>query len=304
MRAAVEDRRLAAVVCRNVAVPRFIIALPLVASTLVVGSDARSEPSAGAPSASATAANAPDDTTSGPSRPGVVFPYRQRRLLYSRNAPGGFAYVSPGATRHAALPVVVFLHGMNPDGLMHPWFGPAKGDLRPVIDSLVASGKVAPLVVAAPTHTRYATGATVMWPHFDLGDFLDATEAALGEAAKLDRSRVIVVGHSAAGCNAKEGIFAESIRRARPLALVDIDGCLDDAIRSALTRASAATAVHFFWQHTWTRPIPELESACPACKIEEITDVVPHRSPHATIVPDALRRALPELLPAEPAAAR
>lgn len=275
------------------AVLRPALALTLVvASLLAVGHGRAEEASRPAP-ASAHAA----DTTSGAT---IVFPYRQRRLLYSRNAHGGLAYVSSGAARGAALPVVVFLHGMNPDEIVHPWFGPPYGDLRPVLESLVAAGKVAPLVLAAPTHTRYATGATVMWPRFDLDDFLDATEAALGETAKLDRARVIVVGHSGAGCNPTGGILAESVRRAKLLALVDVDGCVDDKVMSPLTQASTSTPVRFFWQRTWVRPISDLERACPACKVEEIAELAPGTSPHVAILPDAMRRVLPELLPREP----
>lgn len=208
--------------------------------------------------------------------------------------------MSSGARRGASLPVVVFLHGMNVDELVHPWFGPPHGDLRPVVDALVVSGKVVPVVVAAPTHTRYATGATVMWPRFDLDDFLGATEAALGDLATLDRARVIVVGHSGAGCNPSGGILAESVRRAKPLALVDVDGCLDGPVRSALGLASTAAPVIFFWQRAWARPLAELESACPACRVEEITDLAAGTSPHDAILPEALRRVLPELLPREP----
>jgi len=264
-----------------------LLGVSLVAASLLVGGPGRAE---GAPHVLASAAPASGAT--------VVFPYRQRRLLYSRNASGGLAYVTSRALPGASLPVVVFLHGMNADEIVHPWFGPPYGDLRLVLESLVAEGKIAPLVLAAPTHTRYATGATVMWPRFDLGDFLDATEAALGATAKLDRSRVIVIGHSAAGCNGTGGILAESVRRAKPLAIVDVDGCVDEASIPALVQAAAAAPVRFFWQRTWARPIPELESACPACKVEEVTELAGGPSPHVTILAEALRRALPELLPA------
>jgi hypothetical protein len=236
------------------------------------------------------------DTTSGAT---VLFPYHQRRLMYSRNPNGGLAYVSAGAVRGAPLPVVVFLHGMNSDERIHPWFGPPYGDLRPLIESLVASGKVAPLVVAAPTHTRYATGATVMWPRFDLDDFLGATEAALGDTWKLDRSRVLLVGHSAAGCNATGGLFAERPRDRKLLGLIDVDGCLDDSIATQLAEAASSTRVQFFWQHTWPRPTAELPQLCPACKVVEIVGLPSGTSPHLSILPAALRRVLPEFFPAE-----
>jgi hypothetical protein len=263
------------------------------ASMLVVG-DGRAESAA---HAHAAVASSTEQTSAGAT---VVFPYQQRRLLYSRNAAGGLAYVTSGATRGASLPVVVFLHGMNPDEIVHPWFGPAYGDLRPVVESLVEAGTVTPFVLAAPTHTRYATGATVMWPRFDLDDFLDATEAALGATATLDRTRVVVVGHSGAGCNPSGGILAESLRRAKLLAVVDVDGCVDDTVLSPLAEIATSTPVRFFWQRTWARPMSELASACPACKLEESSELPPGASPHNAILPDALRRVLPELLPPSP----
>jgi hypothetical protein len=297
--AAVEAGGVGAVVCGNVSALRPLLAISLAAAALLVAGHTRAEGAAAGSSApeAATPAAHTADTAAGST---VVFPYLQRRLLYSRNGDGGLAYVSSGATAGAALPVVVLLHGMNADELMHPWFGPPYGDLRPVLESLVTAGKVAPLVIAAPTHTRYATGASVMWPRFDLDGFLDATQAALGDTATLDRARVVVVGHSGAGCNRSGGILAPSIVRAKPLALVDVDGCLDTAIGSALARASEAMPVYFYWQHTWPRPIASLESACPACKIEEISDLPSRPSPHDAILPEALRRVLPALLPREP----
>ena len=279
---------------RALPTPRLALALA-VAAVLLVGGPT--------PDARAAGEAQPDVRADAPSGATFLFPYQQRRFLYSRNAKGGLAYVTSGAARGASLPVVVFLHGMNPDELVHPWFGPPYGDLRPVVESLVTSGKVAPLVIAAPTHTRYATGATVMWPHFDLEDFLATTEAALGGAATIDRTRIIVVGHSGAGCNASGGILAESVRRARPRALLDVDGCVNETVAGALAQASQATPVHFFWQRTWARPVSELANACPACKVEEITDLA-GSSPHVAILPEALNRALPSLLPPDPAAPR
>jgi hypothetical protein len=138
-----------------------------------------------------------------------------------------------------------------------------------------------------------------MWPRFDVGDFLDATDAALGELARTDRSRIIVVGHSGAGCNPTGGLFSESVLGLQPSALVDVDGCVDDAVSASLALLAAAgrTRVRFFWQRTWPRPIRELEAACGACKVEEVAALPTGAAPHVAILPEALRRSLPELLP-------
>lgn len=225
----------------------------------------------------------------------VTFPYRQRQFLYSRNGNGGLAYVTSGAPLGATLPVVVFLHGMNSDERVHMWFGPPYGDLRNTIEPLVASGKVAPFILAAPTHTRYATGATVMWPRFDIVDFVDATETALAGVAHVDRARLIVVGHSGAGCNVTGGVLGESVTRAKPIAVLAVDTCLDERLIPHLVTVAATTPVRFFWQRTWARPTADLEHACDRCRIEEVTDL--GSAPHEAILPEALRRALPELLP-------
>jgi hypothetical protein len=221
----------------------------------------------------------------------IVFPYRQRTLLYSRNPSGALAYVTSGAPPGATLPIVVFLHGINAGEEMNMWFGGPRVDLRSIAEELVRSNRTGPFIVAAPTHTRYATGASVMWPRFDLADFLTATEAALGETARVDRSRVIVVGHSAAGCNPTGGIVGDGVRKARPMAVVAVDTC----VSSELTVLAATVPVRFYWQRSWSRPIDELAQRCTGCVVEEIADL--RGIAHDAILPEALRRALPALLP-------
>lgn len=243
---------------------------------------------------------ASDATASGT----TTFPYRQRTLLYSRDPAGALAYVTSGAVDGASLPVVVFLHGMNRDGVVHPWFGSPQGDLRAVVEPLVRAGKVAPLILAAPTHTRNATGAASMWPDFDLGDFLDATDAALAGSARIDRSRVIVVGHSGAGCNPSGGLLGEGVLRARPFAVVAIDTCVEERVTPRLASLAETANVRFYWHRSWRRPIAELAAACATCTIEEVVDLPPRSIPHVAMVPAVFRRALPELLPPPNASAR
>lgn len=221
----------------------------------------------------------------------VVFPYNQRTLLYSRNPSGALAYVTSGATPGASLPIVVFLHGINVGAEMNMWFAAPRVDLRSIAEELVRSNRTGPFILAAPTHTRYATGASVMWPRFDLADFVTATEAALGASAHVDRSRVIVVGHSAAGCNPSGGIIGDGVRKARPMAVVAVDTC----VSSELTELATAVPVRFYWQKTWSRPVDDLTQRCGGCVVEELADL--RGIAHDAILPEALRRALPALLP-------
>lgn len=287
----------------------------LSAGTHVSADTSREEPAAGetspdpgvegrAPTVAPAAPVAPDDAGPEASEPPpprmpvgttLTFPYEQQRLVRDPSQNGALVYTTAGVARGDTVPVVVFLHGMNAFGLMHMGFAPAL-DLRLVVDSLVVSGRVAPLVLAAPTHSRKAFAARIMWPDFDLTGFLDATEAALAGAAKLDRSRVVVVGHSGAGCNLTGGLFAEGVRRANPMAVLAVDTCMDERIAGAYASLAAAVPVRFYWQHTWARPITTLEQSCVDCFVEEVVGL-PIKTAHTMVLAEAMGRALPEMLP-------
>jgi hypothetical protein len=231
----------------------------------------------------------------------VEFRYEHKRYMFSREDPGAIAHIAGGGAGET-LPVVVFLHGMNPDRDVHLWMGGGPGNLRDHVDSWVRKGEVAPLVLAAPSHTRYALAGNVMWPEFDLDAFVDATEAALGGKAHLDRDRVVLVGHSGAGCNAQGGILSREVMngpRTRPQAVVAIDTCLDDDVMPAFQELAKSTRLYFYWQPAWARPVDDLTRICDAraatCTVEEVPGL--HGNPHNTVLPVALERALSQLLP-------
>lgn len=241
-----------------------------------------------AASVAGTVVHAEDPKPSGTT---VTFPYKQKKLLYSKNGNGGLAYVTPGDAG-ATLPTVVFLHGMNPDAVVHMWLG-ERGDLRPLADKLVAGGKTARFILAGPTHSRYATGATVMWHDFDLDAFLDATDAALVGKAKVDRKKVIVVAHSGGGCNTTGGLFAQSTTK--PVSVLAVDTCVDEKTNEKLAELAKTSDVRVTWQKDWKRPIEDLERACATCKVEELVDL--GSQPHNAILPETLNRTLPQILP-------
>ena len=230
-----------------------------------------------------------------------TFPYRQKRLLFSHQGPCALVHVPNGAPEGATLPVLVFLHGQNAEQRMHPRFDGGPDDLRKIAQELTAQGKTEPFLIAAPTHTRYATGASVMWHAFDVRSFLEATDVALAGRAKIDRSRVVVVGHSAAGCNPRTGVFAAaSFPGVR--AVVAVDTCLTEPIRDAYLALGATTDLRIFWNAAWARPFPELERECKnpshPCRVTEVTNLSPASAPHEAVLGEALRRVLPELFPA------
>lgn len=232
-----------------------------------------------------------------PSGTTITFPYQQKRFLHARNPNGALAYVPQGTPAGATLPIVVFLHGMNADGQVHPWFGPPYGDLRKVVEPLVSSGKVQPFILAAPTHTRQANAAAVMWPAFDLEDFVDATEIALDGVAHVDRSQLFVIATSGGGCNPNGGILGPGVRNAMPNVVVAIDTCVDDRVIPEFVTLAEATDLRIYWQRGWPRPISELARACEHCNIEEIDGFAPKTNAHLAIVPEATRRALAAILP-------
>ncbi len=231
-----------------------------------------------------------------------TFPYRQKKFLFSRQGPGALVHVPDTAAEGEVLPVLVFLHGQNSDQHMHPRFDGASGDLRKIAMELTAAGKTRTFLLAAPTHTRYATGATVMWPTFEVAHFLDATDAALAGRAKIDRRHVVVVGHSAAGCNAEQGLFAAA-RFPGVKAVVAVDTCLTEPIRDAYLALAKKTDLRVFWHASWAgRPFGDLASACAApglvCKVTEVTGLATTDGhPHDAILGESLRRVLPELFP-------
>jgi hypothetical protein len=231
-----------------------------------------------------------------------TFPYRQKKLLFSRQGPGALVHVPDGTADGATLPVLVFLHGQNAEQHMHPRFDGTSGDLRKLANDLLLQGKTRPFLIAAPTHTRYATGSTVMWPTFEIGHFLDATDAELGSRAKTERGHVVVVGHSAAGCNPTTGIFAAaSLPSVR--AVVSVDTCLTEPIRDAYLALAPKTDLRVFWNSAWPgRPFADLANECRnpnhPCRVTEVANLSPSEgAPHDAILGEALRRVLPELFP-------
>ncbi|NOU30358.1 MAG: alpha/beta fold hydrolase [Polyangiaceae bacterium] len=226
----------------------------------------------------------------------VAYRFDQKRYVYSRQAAGSLAYVPSNVEAGATVPVVVFFHGLNPDEKLHPELDGSAFDLRRLVDALVREGKVAPFVLAAPTHSRLATGTRAMWHDFDLDRFLTTTQAAIGARATLDRSRVVLVGHSGGGCNPDAGILAPNVAVHSILA---VDTCLDTDVSQRLLSLAQRTDVRFYYQRGWRRPFDAFEDACRGaahCGAQEIGDL--GTNPHREILGEALRVALPKVLPA------
>lgn len=209
------------------------------------------------------------------------------------------------------LPLVVFIHGINPELIPYRWMGGGnEGDVRRIAAELMESGRAPPFLVAAPGAVVPAATAVARtsWPRFDLDRFLDLTADRLRGVATIDRSRVIVAGHSGGGCNATGGI-ATAVHASTPVhAALVIDVCMDPDVAAPLARARPTTHVVVAWQTlSWARrPFRDFERAfqrelaqhTPAPGVlRELEHLRPTEPmPHDAMVPLTLRRWLPSLL--------
>ena len=160
--------------------------------------------------------------------------------------------------RDVARPLVVFLHGVNPDHTRFRFVGgkPDEPDVRIIIARLVARGVVPPLVLGAPTTIVACEIPVAMWPSFDLDRFVDRTVRALRPVASIDLDRVVVVGHSGAGCNATGGLMSAVAGTSLHLrGVMSIDTCMAESDARLASLVAPDTDLVVTWQPlTWTRP--------------------------------------------------
>ena len=215
-------------------------------------------------------------------------------------------------------PILVFLHGMNTEQIKFRWMGGGQeGDVRRIATELMEEGAVVPMIVAAPStiDPTTASNAMLLWPAFDLDAFLDRTERRLAGIATIDRSRVILVGHSGAGCNIRGGLATALRAKTTPFADLVIDTCMATDFAKDLAHAPPTTHVVVSWQsiswadrlfddfrHVWTRELKQTPP--PSDVLRELAYEQPKQpSPHDAMVRLTLRRWLPRLVP-PPAAAK
>jgi pimeloyl-ACP methyl ester carboxylesterase len=163
-----------------------------------------------------------------------------------------FVHKKAAALTKQALPVLVFLHGNNGEGIKYRWMGGgAEGDLRRVVSEMIEAGVVPPMIVAAPSSTdpNTMTNAGLSWPAFDLDLFLDRTADRLGAGVIIDRSRVVVAAHSGGGCNIHGGLNAALHPKVTlPLAGMSIDTCMMLDLAKELAHLPRTTHVVVSWQ--------------------------------------------------------
>lgn len=237
----------------------------------------------------------------------LYFEHDDARFLYRYQRNGGAAVVPDGALPEQRLPLVVFLHGTNSTSETHLWMGGGGKDLRPLVKRLIDSGQVQPFVLAAPSQTKNAGLAAKVWQDFDLGGFVDDVVKATEGETTIDRERVVLSGHSGAGCNPSGGLAADfwSAASPLPLALVSIDPCLDRKMGRAFARRPVAVPLLLWWQPAiWVRQPAKFTAALlhdkPEKRVDRVLELPPvGPNPHDAILPIALESALRELLGAE-----
>src|SRR5205814_1306805 len=146
------------------------------------------------------------------------------RYLVAGQRGGGMVYLTDGIGTGQEAPLLVFLHGLNPTRVLHTWLNGEPGDLRPFVNGLARSGRMAPVILAAPTQSKNATIRQILWPAFDADAFVDAVDATLDGRARVKRSSVVLIGHSGGACNPSGGVVAAASRaRVAPRAVLSVD---------------------------------------------------------------------------------
>ena len=209
------------------------------------------------------------------------FPYHDAQYLSPGQSLGGQAYVPPGARDNARL--LVFLHGNNDGGMLHGGMGATDTgyDLRPLVPS--------DTIVAAPSQTRNASGAG-LWAGFNLDEFVAAVEAATG--ATIDRSRVVLMGHSGAGCSSVGGLLAP-LGTIKPQLVAVVDVCAGPTYGDYFGKLGEQVPVSVFYQtKSWARDFAGFQAALKGRATME--EIVPPASgnPHDAIVPIAVSKVL------------
>ena len=232
----------------------------------------------------------------------VYFAHKDSTYLNPGQRAGGAALV-PERVGPDPLPLLVFLHGTNPNGDLHLWLGGGGRDLRPVARRLYRSKKLQSFVLAGPSQTHAAKHGRTLWQGFDLDTFVEDVARALDGKATIDRGAVVFFGHSGAGCSAQGGLASDFWSQARvfPRMLVAVDPCLDARSGAAFSRRPAGVPLWVMWQSAmWPREPAifrqTLKKGRPEGRVDRVEALsVVGANAHDAILPVALERAASEL---------
>ena len=174
-------------------------------------------------------------------------------------------YLAPETTSPASglaqpLPLVVYLHGVNTDHRAFRFAGHGgEPDVRAIAARLMAAGTTPAFVLAAPSTVVFSDFPASLWPAFDLDRLFETTASTLRQRVAIDPDRVIVVGHSGAGCNARGGVFAAANDTSLALrAVMLVDTCLDlPHVPLLVDLPTSVDVVVTYQTRAWPRPFDE-----------------------------------------------
>lgn len=213
----------------------------------------------------------------------------------------------------AKAPLVVFLHGLNKELIPHRWMGGGnEGDVRRIVAELVDRGAIEPPILAGPgSVVPEAVSRGASFVAFDLDRFVELTRDALSGTATIDERRIVVAGHSGAGCSAKGGLASVPHVHRTPLAVLAIDTCMPGALAEALGRAPPRTHVVVTWQTaSWSREFEHFRRVFGASAKEhppaegtlrELDHLPARPRAHDATVAQTFDKWLPRILPPPPA---
>jgi hypothetical protein len=222
----------------------------------------------------------------------------------------GRAYVPPETAKaEGAVPLVVFLHGLNSALIKYRWMGGGtEGDVRRIVGDLVAKEATAPVVIAGPSSivaSQVSRGAS--WNHFDLDLFVARTIERLQGVVEIDTARIVVAGHSGAGCSDAGGLAKVPSSKRKVLAILSIDTCMAPWLAQRLGDAQETTHVVASYQTaTWhKRPFAlfrrvferEVASGARPGVLRALDEQRPKEAPHDATVALTFERWLPKILP-------
>jgi hypothetical protein len=241
------------------------------------------------------------------------YPWDGRDIGHPERAWTGRAYVHPdvAAEPKKPVPLIVFIHGLNRELIKNRWMGGGvEGDLRRIVQDLIDKKAIVPAIVAGPGSIVESTvsDALTAWPAFDVDNFIARTQTRLQDVATIDTSRIVVVGHSGAGCNDSGGLATVAQSKTHLLGLISVDTCMGPGLARKLVGSPADTHVIVSWQaQTWTdRPFTlfknqfkhDLKAASPPpTALRELDPIqVKEGFPHDAMVHLALEKWLPKIL--------
>jgi len=238
----------------------------------------------------------------------VPFPFDDAHLLDRRHRNAGGVWVSANAQPGMHLPLYIYLHGLNRDRIPRRWLHGSHWDMRTIVNEMTRRGVLGPIAVAVPSSTGdSAQRAETIYPRFDVAAFVDAADRALSpQGFRIDRTQVIFSAHSASGCAFRNGLFA-AVGSPAAQTILDIDCCMSAGFAQALSVAPPGQRVIVVYQdHMWNARNYSGFNATflhhAARAPDPMLRVLEHYrmegiDVHNDIVPVALRRWLPALVP-------